>query len=278
MKKTFLLTSFVALVAAQSAFAANWTIQNNTASFWNTEHDFNDGDIWFSQSGTFPTITTADQVLFTSKTANSTVNLINAAVSSKTLKVGSVGDAGNYTATLNVFQNFTTAEILQVGVSANGILNVIGATVSSGGNATFGNTTTTGVMNITSGGTFQTTSAFVMNANSTVTVTDGTLKMLQTDIITNVSLSMLEGAILDLQGDSQLWLTGDQTVVGSNLNNYITSGWILADGNTGAANFSQVFDGANTIVSVVALVPEPATYALLGGLLALGSVMMRRRK
>ena len=45
-----------------------------------------------------------------------------------------------------------------------------------------------------------------------------------------------------------------------------------------AANFSQVFDGANTIVSVVALVPEPATYALLGGLLALGSVMIRRRK
>jgi hypothetical protein len=113
MKNLLLLTSLIGLAAAQSAFAANYSIQNNTASFWDDEYDFNDGDIWFNQGGTFPTITTADQVLFTSKTADSTVNVINAAVSSNTLKVGSVGDAGNFTATLNVSQNFTTANIIR---------------------------------------------------------------------------------------------------------------------------------------------------------------------
>jgi hypothetical protein len=272
MKKTFLLTSFVALLAAQSAFAANFSIQNNTASFWDIEYDFNNGDIWFNQGGIFPTITTADQVLFTSKTANSTVNVINAAVSSKTLKVGSVGDAGNFTATLNVSQNFTTADILQVGVSANGILNVDGAVVTSGGNATFGNTATTGVMNITSGGIFDTAGTFVMAANSTVTVDDGILKMLAGS---GSRITMVSSALLNLNGGSQLWLGGNQTGASSVFNGYIASGLIKANGNVGAENFSQVFDGTNTIVTVI---PEPATYAIFGGLLVLGCAAARRSR
>jgi hypothetical protein len=82
---------------------------------------------------------------------------------------------------------------------------------------------------------------------------------------------------LNLNGTSQLWLGGDQTAAGSVFNSYVDNGWILADGVSGAENFSQVFDGTNTIVSA-APIPEPSTYALLGGLVALGSVMMRRRK
>ena len=282
MKKTFLLTSFVALLAAQSAFAANYIMQNVTQGYdWSGVKAFEtDATIW--KNAVLPT--SGNHTLSMSSQYDSTVSITTTSYSFSDVKIGRYDQAPfPTTLTLNVSQDLTATGLFKIGADGgSAVVDIIGAgtVVSAGGNVTIGDGTTeaTGELKLTSGSTFVTTSAFVMNSNSTVNVVDGTLKMLQTDIIRNVSLLMSEGAILDLQGDSELWLTGDQTVVGSNLNNYITSGWILADGNTGAANFSQVFDGANTIVSVVALVPEPATYALLGGLLALGSVMIRRRK
>jgi hypothetical protein len=154
----------------------------------------------------------------------------------------------------------------------SGSLFVAGATVTAGGNTTIGDATYSGVLSIDNGGIFDTAGTFVMAANSTVTVDDGILKMLAGS---GSRITMVGTALLNLNGDSQLWLGGDQTGGGSVFNTYITNGWILADGVSGAENFSQVFDGTNTIVSAI---PEPGSYALFGGLLALGSVMMRRRK
>jgi|GEM_PF-3188259 len=281
MKKTFLLTSFVALLAAQSAFAANYIMQNVTLGYdWSGVKAFEtDATIW--KNAVLPT--SGNHTLSMSSQYDSTVSITTTSYSFTDVKIGRYDQAPfPTTLTLNVSQDLTATGLFKIGADGgSAVVDIIGAgtVVSAVGNVTIGDGTTvaTGELKLTSGSTFVTTSAFVMNSNSTVNVVDGTLKMLQTDIIGNISLLMSEGAILDLQGDSELWLTGDQTIVSSDFNTYLASGWITSNGNTGAANFSQVYDGTNTIVSV-ALVPEPATYALLGGLLALGSVMMRRRK
>ncbi len=281
MKKTFLLASFVALLAAQSAFAANYIMQNVTLGYdWSGVKAFEtDATIW--KNAVLPT--SGNHTLSMSSQYDSTVSITTTSYSFTDVKIGRYDQAPfPTTLTLNVSQDLTATGLFKIGADGgSAVVDIIGAgtVVSAVGNVTIGDGTTvaTGELKLTSGSTFVTTSAFVMNSNSTVNVVDGTLKMLQTDIIGNVSLLMSEGAILDLQGDSELWLTGDQTIVSSDFNTYLASGWITSNGNTGAANFSQVYDGTNTIVSV-ALVPEPATYALLGGLLALGSVMMRRRK
>ena len=281
MKKTFLLTSFVALLAAQSAFAANYIMQNVTLGYdWSGVKAFEtDATIW--KNAVLPT--SGNHTLSMSSQYDSTVSITTTSYSFTDVKIGRYDQAPfPTTLTLNVSQDLTATGLFKIGADGgSAVVDIIGAgtVVSAVGNVTIGDGTTvaTGELKLTSGSTFVTTSAFVMNSNSTVNVVDGTLKMLQTDIIGNISLLMSEGAILDLQGDSELWLTGDQTIVSSDFNTYLASGWITSNGNTGAANFSQVYDGTNTIVSV-ALVPEPATYALLGGLLALGSVLMRRRK
>jgi len=281
MKKTFLLASFVALLAAQSAFAANYIMQNVTLGYdWSGVKAFEtDATIW--KNAVLPT--SGNHTLSMSSQYDSTVSITTTSYSFTDVKIGRYDQAPfPTTLTLNVSQDLTATGLFKIGADGgSAVVDIIGAgtVVSAVGNVTIGDGTTvaTGELKLTSGSTFVTTSAFVMNSNSTVNVVDGTLKMLQTDIIGNISLLMSEGAILDLQGDSELWLTGDQTIVSSDFNTYLASGWITSNGNTGAANFSQVYDGTNTIVSV-ALVPEPATYALLGGLLALGSVMMRRRK
>ena len=277
MKKILLLTSLIGLATAQSAVAANYTIQNNTADFWNTSKSWTNADIWWNVA-TVPTFnSTADQIIGSSRFADSTVD-VTTAVDVKVLKLGHVKDvAGDYTLTLNVGNaaSFNTNNITEVGRNAKAILNIDGGTYTSVSNATFGEYN--GIMNITSGGAFTAGAGFVVRGSGAINVVDGTLNLTQADIAdTSVSILMDLGGTLDLQGSSTVVLAGDQTISG-NFNTYIDNGWITSNGNSGAANFSQVFDGTNTIVSVAA-VPEPSTYALLGGLVALGSVMMRRRK
>jgi hypothetical protein len=272
IKNTFLLTSLTAFAVAQSAFAANYIIVNDTPGFWDDAHDFSDGDIWKDQLGVMPTLSVSDTVSVASKPTNFTINL-NSAVSLDVFKLGRYGDGASI-ATLNVTADLSTSGIFLIAAAGgNGELNVNGATVTSGGNTTIGEATNSGVLSIDNGGIFETAGTFVMDTNSTVTVNDGILKMLDA---AGSRITMVGTALLNLNGTSQLWLGGDQTGAGSTFNSYITSGWIKADGNIGAEHFSQVFDGTNTIVSA-APIPEPATYALLGGLLALGFVMVRRR-
>ena len=273
MKKIALLTFFVALAVAQSAFAANYFIANYETDFWNVAHSFNDAKIWKDQPEVMPTLLVDDIVSVSSKTNNSTINL-DSAVSLAAFKLGRYGDASASVATLNVTADLTTSgDFLIAAAGGSGSLFVDGATVA-GGATTIGHATYSGVLSIDNGGIFETARTFVMDTNSTVTVTDGILKMLAGS---GDQITMVGTALLNLKGTSELWLGGDQTGAGSTFNSYITSGWIKADGNIGAEHFSQVFDGTNTIVTVSAI-PEPATFALLGGLLALGSVMIRRRK
>jgi hypothetical protein len=270
MKKEFLLSSLIALAVAQSTFAANYIIVNDTPGFWDVAHDFSDGDIWKDQLGVMPTLSVGDTVSVSSKTINSTTNL-NSAVSLGVFKLGRYGDGASI-ATLNVTADLSTSGIFLIAAAGgNGDLNVNSATVTAGGNTTIGEATYSGVLSIDNGGIFETAGTFVMDTNSTVTVNDGILKMLAGS---GSRITMVGTALLNLNGTSQLWLGGDQTGAGSVFNTYVDSGSILVDGVSGSENFSQVFDGINTIVTAI---PEPGSYALFGGLLALGSVMIRRR-
>ncbi|MDG1300243.1 MAG: hypothetical protein P8R37_01480 [Opitutae bacterium] len=270
MKKTFLLTSFVALAAVQGAFAVNYDIENLTANFWDSSHSFHEDAIW--KLGSMPTLLVTDTVSISSKTANSTIDLSASPVSVAVVKLGRYGNGASI-ATLNVTANLTTSGVFEIAkAGGNGSLFVDGATVTAGGNTTVGDATYSGVLSIDNGGIFETAGTFVMAENSTVTVTDGTLKMLAGS---GSRITMVGTALLNLNGDSQLWLGGDQTGAGSVFNGYIASGLIKADGNVGAENFSQVFDGTKTIVTVI---PEPATYAIWGGLLVLGCAAARRSR
>lgn len=78
-------------------------------------------------------------------------------------------------------------------------------------------------------------------------------------------------------GDDEAFLTiaGITTIIGSN-------SFIFASGTTLAANTDATFgfhsgNGFELASLVVAVVPEPGTYALLSGCCALAAVMLRRR-
>jgi hypothetical protein len=61
-----------------------------------------------------------------------------------------------------------------------------------------------------------------------------------------------------------------------NTGDYLVLGWGTRSGISSAAGSNLVSDSFS--VDNIVIVPEPGTYALLGGLLALGAVMVRRRR
>ena len=67
------------------------------------------------------------------------------------------------------------------------------------------------------------------------------------------------------------------TAGGENFGIHTDSSWVIDANNAGTFNFGQDFTQLNGIGNTGTVVPEPSAYALLGGLLALGFVMLRRR-
>jgi hypothetical protein len=111
MKKTFLLTSFVALAAAQSAFAVNYDIENTSLTFWGAGQSFHEADIW--KLGSVPTLLVGDTVSISSKTTDSTINLSEFDVSVAVVKLGRYGNGASI-ATLNVTANLTTSGVFEM--------------------------------------------------------------------------------------------------------------------------------------------------------------------
>ncbi len=158
---------------------------------------------------------------------------------------------------------------------SNSVFNVDGSTVTAERLSIWDNANFAGnhLLNITNGGSFfvdtgnwftNETAGWGANYNSVRT--DGTID-----------------AVINLQGlGSTFAVEGDHTALFSTMISTIsaTAGVSymninnLGDNATEGIDYSLAFDGDNTTLTVI---PEPSTYAFLGGLLALGVVMIRRR-
>jgi len=72
--------------------------------------------------------------------------------------------------------------------------------------------------------------------------------------------------------------TASYTTVGGQAFGFHTdASWTIDANNAGTFGFGSALNALNGIGSTGTVVPEPSSYALLGGLLALGFVMLRRR-
>jgi hypothetical protein len=72
--------------------------------------------------------------------------------------------------------------------------------------------------------------------------------------------------------------TASYTTVGGQAFGFHTdASWTINANNAGTFGFGNQLNSLNGIGSTGTVVPEPSSYALLGGLLALGCVMLRRR-
>jgi hypothetical protein len=72
--------------------------------------------------------------------------------------------------------------------------------------------------------------------------------------------------------------TASYTTVGGQAFGFHTdTSWVIDANNAGTFGFGAQLTALSGIGSTGTVVPEPSSYALLGGLLALGCVMLRRR-
>ncbi len=157
-----------------------------------------------------------------------------------------IGQQGSGSLTINTGATYNNNGKFFVGNSTNGngTVNLDGGTLAvdtTAANTVFGRDGATGLLNITAG---------------TATFTD--------------LLTMTDGSIV-FSNDS----SGSLSIVGADFtyySNLYTAGDLSRTGGTGA--FATDFNVSGTTLTVV---PEPGTYALIGGMLALGYVMVRRR-
>ena len=183
-----------------------------------------------------------------------TINLYESPVMVSGIIIGSWEAALTKTVTLNVWANLSTTAAVTIGANANAgngtMIIASNASVSVGGSATIG-TNAYGKLTINDGGSFTNAWLLTIGEKGTVEINDGLLWMRN-------NLSMIDGATINICGDSELWINNDQTGLGSNLSQYIASGWIT--GNGVAGNLKVVYDGTKTIVTAI---PEPGTVSLL---------------
>ena len=180
--------------------------------------------------------------------ADETVDLYEAVVSIGSLVVGSWDATFTKSVTLNVQSNLDTTSV-NIGSatsnSGNGILAVSNATVTTGGSTLIGKTAA-GALIVDGGGVFQNTAWRIdMGSQGVLTVNDGTVSLVN-------GLIMAEGARVDINGTSEIWIMGnDQTQSSDPLMQYIFAGWIY--GNGVAGNVEVTYDGTKTIVKAVVL-------------------------
>ena len=105
------------LIAVQSGFGA-LVIENQTAGFWDTAHNWNETVIW----KTGVVAGSADDVVMSAKPVDYTVNISASAVTVKTLKTNYQNDGD--IPTLNISTDFTISNFLEMGIQAGGTMGL----------------------------------------------------------------------------------------------------------------------------------------------------------
>ena len=226
-----------------------------------------------------------------------TVNQSAGSVSVTTLNVGNGTGSGEY----NMSGGALTGSTGAMTVGANGAFNMSGGTLTSSSastTATRFSVKSGGSFDI-SGGTFDDDGRLAVRGTFTITGNEATINLHQMSGASNsgtFEFAFDSDGVSTIASDS--WLDFSNASLSINKADYaggagdfvlVDAGNSLLNGGFGAGNISAVGFGeegvdwyltqdfvANTVTFTV--VPEPGTYALLGGLLALGHVMLRRRR
>jgi hypothetical protein len=226
-----------------------------------------------------------------------TVNQSAGILSVTTLNVGNGTGSGEY----NMSGGELTGSTGAMTVGANGAFNMSGGILTSSSastTATRFSVKSGGSFDI-SGGTFADDGRLSVRGTFTITGNDATINLHQMSGAANsgtFEFAFDSDGVSTIASDS--WLDFSNASLSINKADYaggagdfvlVDAGNSLLNGGFGAGNISVDGFGeegvdwnltqdfvANTVTFTV--VPEPGTYALLGGLLALGYVMVRRRR
>jgi fibronectin-binding autotransporter adhesin len=158
--------------------------------------------------------------------------------------------------------------------------------ISGTGNLTVANSGST-TASLTLGGAVTHTGNTTITSGSTLNLADGAS---MTFVIGDdgVNNSILGDGTVNLDGAFVFNLTGASTTVGdswaivaASLTETYGGTFSVTDGSTTWSNIGDLWTSGiyefDTTTGTLTVVPEPATYALFGGLLALGAVLIRRR-
>lgn len=178
--------------------------------------------------------------------------------------------------------------------SYNGATTVNAGTLGGSGSivsaVTIGNSSGTSDAFLTGGsatgvGTFTTTNTVTMNSDAVLSIQfDSTLGTFDRVVTAGLTLNASSGLSLSDLGSGLLADGSIYTIVNNTGATSVTGTFAgLAEGSTitaGSNTFVISYLGGtgNDVTLTVSAIPEPSTYALLGGVLSLGLVAVRRRK
>lgn len=278
---------------------ANVTLDQNTPSLVNVYLSHNAGNGTLTIDSAYSMTATTIWAGHSSQGSGrlGTVNQSAGSVSVTTLNVGNGTGSGEY----NMSGGTLTGSTGAMTVGANGAFNMSGGTLTSSSASTTATrfaVKSGGSFDI-SGGTFADDGRLSVHGTFTITGGAATINLHQMSSAANsgtFEFAFDSDGVSTIASDS--WLDFSNASLSINKADYaggagdfvlVDAGNSLLNGGFGAGNISAVGFGeegvgwnltqdfvANTVTFTV--LPEPGTYALLGGLLALGHVMLRRRR
>lgn len=280
--KTPLTVVAFAAIAVSSTFASEWLTD--------TTGDWGDGSSWVG--GTKPGTTALARIAGTGR--NNTIATLDTTESIGRFIFGQGGtggsltvvSGGSLTTSSTTDHRFGQSSAFTINLETGGAINVANATITSDAG---------GIFNINGGdfdakaynaGSSGTGTVNVDSASATIdiaaTSTFGASSVMSFDFNAGSSVSTWNTAGLSITSGATLGIVGASALSEGTYDLLAYSGVLTGSFTTGTISGlgaglsgSILSDGDSVYLNVI---PEPGTYALLGGLLALAHVMLRRRR